>query len=364
MSTHGDEGRFGMNGNFSVFGDLPMRAALATFVPPKEERLRFIRQIGVEDLILWGTTFGAASGTREDELDAAELTAIREYAGRFGLRIFGIEALPTHWYNHIVIGDSGCERQIAHFQNSIRAAGRAGIPLLGYNWILQGVWRTGTVELRGGALGGAFRAVDAAGVGLTHGHDFVEEVFWQNYERFIEAVLPVAEAEGVTLALHPNDAPVEKIAGVPYLFRNRTAFRRAMDFRPSANHGLTFCLGCWSAMGEDVAAAIREFGAEGKLLYVHYQAVRGAVPEFHETFIDEGDYRGLNAWQVLNELRAAGFRGVMIPGHTPQLEGDVEWRPQESFQFTPYKHRMGGYRARAYTIGYLKGMLAALETSR
>jgi mannonate dehydratase len=276
--------------------------------------------------------------------------------------VFGVEALPAHWYNHIILGNTGCEQQIAHFQNSIRAVGRAGIPLLGYNWFLHGVWRAAQMaELRGGALGTAFRVADTAGVALTHGYDFEEEAFWANYRRFLEAVLPVAEAEGVTLALHPNDPPVEKIGGVPFLFRNRAAFRRAIDLRPSSNHGLAFCLGCWSEMGEDIDAAIKDFGAEGKLIYVHYQAVRGCVPEFHETFIDEGDYHGLSAWQVLNELHAAGFRGVMIPGHVPQLEGDVEWRPEHAFQSTPYKHPMGGYRARAYTIGYLKGMLCALE---
>ena len=36
---------------------LPMRTALAMFYPPEKERLRFARQIGVEDVIIWGNTF-------------------------------------------------------------------------------------------------------------------------------------------------------------------------------------------------------------------------------------------------------------------------------------------------------------------
>jgi len=31
-----------------------MRVATATFVTPTDERLRFIRQMGVTDIILWG----------------------------------------------------------------------------------------------------------------------------------------------------------------------------------------------------------------------------------------------------------------------------------------------------------------------
>ena len=54
----------------------------------------------------------------------------------------------------------------------------------------------------------------------------------------------------------------------------------------------------------------------------------------------------------------------MIPGHVPQTEGDVEWRTPESSQYTPYNHPMGGYRARAYTIGYLKGMLHAVRAAK
>lgn len=354
-----------MNGHFEQFGNPGMRTALATFAPLTEDRLRFMRQLGVEDTIIWGTTFGAASGTREHELDADELLAMRALANRHGLRVFAVETLPAHWYNHIILGDEGRGGQIAHFQNSIRAMAKAGIPVLGYNWFLHGVWRTThTAELRGGALGTAFDESEAAALPLTHGREFSEAEFWKSYERFLDAVLPVAEAEGVTLTLHPNDPPVERIGGVPFLFRDRAAFRRAMDLRPSRNHGLTFCLGCWSEMGGGVADSIREFGAEGKLVYVHYQAVRGSVPCFHETFIDEGSYGGLDAWGILKALDAAGFRGVMIPGHVPQMEGDTEWRPEHSLTQTPYKHPMGGYRARAFTIGYLKGMLRALEDRR
>lgn len=339
-----------------------MRPALAAFVPPDAGRLRFIRQLGVEDLILWGTTFGAASGTREHELDAGELKLLKRQAGEQGLEVFAVETLPAHWYHEIITGSEGARRQIEHFQNSIRALAAAGIQVLGYNWFLHGVWRTTmTQPLRGGALGTAFDLAEAAEIPPTHGRVFAEHEFWRHYELFLEAVLPVAEKEGVRLALHPNDPPVESIGGVPFLFRSRDNFRRALALADSPAHALCLCLGCWSEMGERGSDVVREFGPRDKIAYVHFQAVRGSVPCFHETFIDEGDYGGDSAWDVLRALRETGFRGVMIPGHVPQMEGDEEWRPRASFTHTPYKHPMGGYRARAYTIGYLKGMLRALE---
>ena len=41
---------------------------------------------------------------------------------------------------------------------------------------------------------------------------------WANYEYFIKAVLPVAEEEGIRLALHPDDPPVPMLGGVARLF--------------------------------------------------------------------------------------------------------------------------------------------------
>ncbi len=351
-----------MNGALPQFGPLPMRTALATFVRPSDDRLRFIRQLGVDDLILWGTTFGAPSGTREFEIDADELRSMRRQIEDHGLRLYAVETLPAPWYDRIITGAPGAVTQIEHFQNSIRAVAAAGVPVLGYNWFLHGVWRTSfTAELRGGARGTAFDLEHTKDAELTHGREFQESEFWANYARFLEAVIPVAEEEGVLLALHPNDPPVESIGGVPFLFRNRENFQRAMDLVPSKHHGLTLCLGCWSEMGENIPDVVRHFGAQGKIFYVHFQAVQGSVPCFHETFIDQGNYGGFDAWQVLRTLHEAGFGGVMIPGHVPVMEGDVEWRTGESYSGTPYQHPMGGYRARAFTIGYMKGMLRALE---
>ena len=42
-------------------------------------------------------------------------------------------------------------------------------------------------------------------------------------------------------------------------------------------------------MGEDVHAAIRSMGQAGRIVVVHFRNVRGAMPRFQETFVDEGD---------------------------------------------------------------------------
>jgi mannonate dehydratase len=338
---------------------LPMRVALATFVTPTDERLRFIRQLGVTDLILWGTTFRSPRQPGGSEISFKELVSLRNQAEVHGLRVFAVETPPIQTYDKMIFGEEGREKQCEQFCGTVRNIGRAGIGVLGYNWMPQGVWRTTlNAPLRGGASSTGFALAEAQDAPLIRGRRFTEEEFWDNYEWFLERVLPVAEAEGVTLALHPNDPPVESLGGAPCLFRSRANFDKAIALRASKNHGLCFCLGNWTEMGEDVFDAIRHYGAQDKLIYVHFQAVKGRVPRFHETFIDEADY---DAWELIQAFDKAKFRGVMIPGHVPELEGDEPWRTQESRESTPYYHPMGGYRGRSYTIGYLKGLLHALR---
>ena len=338
---------------------LPMRVATATFVTPTDERLRFIRQMGVTDIILWGTTFRSPRNPGGGAVSFKELLSLRNQAEAHGLRVFAVETLPIQSYDKLIFGEEGREQQLQHYIETIRNTGRAGIPVLGYNWMPQGVWRTTlSAPLRGGASSTGFAYAEAENAPLIRGRRFTEEECWDHYAWFLERVLPVAEDEGVTLAAHPNDPPVESLGGVPCLLRSRANFDKALSIRPSKNHGLCFCLGNWTEMGEDVFDAIRHYGKQDKLIYVHFQAVRGRVPRFHETFLDEADY---DAWALIRAFNEAGFKGVMIPGHVPEMEGDEAWRTKESIENTPYYHPMGGYRGRAYTVGYLRGLLHALN---
>ena len=98
-----------------------------------------------------------------------------------------------------------------------------------------------------------------------------------------------------------------------------------------------------------------------KIHYVHFQSSNGRVPEFSENFVDEADY---NPFRVVQALADIGFSGVMIPGHVPQLDGDTEWRGSYSVSKPRYVHPMGGHQARAYTIGFIKGLIAALGSKQ
>lgn len=328
------------------FDDLPIRLGLGQFMEPTEERLRFIKQLGVDDILLnmyqYDPDYPHMPDSEtmplegEHEWSYEKLLTLRERVEQYDLRLNAIENVPISFYDAVMLGKEGSDEQLEHMKNTIRNMGRAGIPVFGYHWSPTGVGRTETVMLRG----------DAKATGYDHAMDddsgldreYSETELWENYEHFVRELVPVAEEAGVKMCLHPNDPPVEQRGGVPQLFRDFESFERAMDIVPSNYHGLEFCLGCWSEMGEDLTEVIRYFGSRDKLFYVHFRDVVGTVPSFHETWIDEGNY---DAYEVMKSLTEVGFHGMIIPDHTPHLEGDSDWE----------------HRGRAYTIGYMRCLL-------
>ncbi|WP_254271312.1 mannonate dehydratase [Haloarcula marina] len=336
------------------FDGLPMRIGLGQFMDPTPEKLRFCKQLGVDDILLnmyrYSPDYPHMPDNERIPLEGDEewsyenLVELRERVESAGLRLNAIENIPISFYDKIMLGREGRERQMEHVKTTIRNIGRAGIPMFGYHWMPGGVWRNTDVTVRGGAGASGFD-LDAVPDDFTHGREYTEEELWDNYEYFLSELLPVAEEAGVQMCLHPNDPPVRSLGGVPQLFRNFENFKRAMELVPSENHGLEFCLGCWSEMGEDLPEVIRYFGERDKLFYVHFRDVDGTVPRFNETFVDQGNY---DAYEILSLLDEVGFSGLVIPDHVPHVEGDTDWE----------------HRGRAHAVGYLNGMLNAIRHER
>ncbi|AHG01827.1 mannonate dehydratase (plasmid) [Halostagnicola larsenii XH-48] len=322
-----------------------------------EDRLRYIRQLGATDIFVDHADteeepdeFNDRDGSETiavgpDQIPSvSELEAARDRIEDAGLSFTGIQSLPYSMYGDIMFGRNGADEALEQITTLIRNLGAADIPVLGYQWNPRSVvpMRTAPVETRGGAEATAFdydelENPDDLAPGLER--TYTEEEFWDNYQDFLETVLPVAEEAGVDLALHPIDPPVlESLGGIPRLFRNVENFEKAMDLVPSDNHGLKLCLGCFSQMGEDVTDVIRRFGERDQIVFIHFRDVVGTVPKFHETFVDRGNFDTSNAVRTLHDI---GFEGAVIPDHVPKMRGDNDWR----------------HRARGFTVGYLRGVI-------
>jgi mannonate dehydratase len=153
-------------------------------------------------------------------------------------------------------------------------------------------------------------------------------------------LVPIAEENDIRLALHPSDTPNlnTPLDGLGY--------HRVIDDFPSRHVGYLYCCGTRAEAGGGplIMDEIHNYGRKGRIFMVHLRNVRGSLATanaFEETLLDDGD---INPFKVLLELRRIGFDGCINPDHIPAIEGD-----------SPQAHH-----GLAYSIGYLRAMLAAL----
>jgi mannonate dehydratase len=292
----------------------------------------------------------------DDQWSVEGLTRLRERVERFGITLdmvplpMSSNPIARAENPNILLGKSPeRDREIDDICQMIRNTSRAGIPALKYNLTLLGVPRTESTPGRGGARYSTF-VYDQAKQDppLTEAGVVGEDVYWERITYFLNRVMPVADEYKVRMACHPQDPGMPKgkgFRGVETVLVSVDGLKRFMAISPSAYHGLNFCQGTVSEMlakpGQEIYDVIRYFGSRKKIFNVHFRNIRGGFLHFQETFIDDGDVDMLKAMRVYKEV---GFDGMMMPDHVPSIDGDAR-----------------GAQAFAYTFGYIKALIAAVE---
>lgn len=225
----------------------------------------------------------------------------------------------------------------------IRNMGEVGIPVLGYIFSLAGVAGRVKTTTRGEAevvgLDGGVDDPIPNGIVWNMVYDpdapkgfhpsATHAEFWDRFTYFINAVIPVAEEAGVTLALHPDDPPMPTLRGQPRLVYQPNLYQKMADINSSPHNAMEFCCGTIAEMSEgDLRECIDTPSKSGRVAYVHLRNVRGKVPNYSETFIDDGD---IEVGLVLKTLQHNGFDGIIIPDHAPQMTCDVPWHAGMAF---------------------------------
>ena len=295
-----------------------------------EDRLRLLRQLGVEALEV---RIPSSESSFEAIVDIKRKV---ESAG------FELHEIRSDLYSapSFTLNRDGRDRDIETFKRFVTDLGRAGVRHTTYAWHTGGAYETGRTQTRG-AETRRFELGAAARLANAYGRTYGDDELWQNYAHFIREVLPVAAEAGVRLQLHPNDPPVDH-QGVARIFSSTGAFARAMEISDASPYsGILFCVGTWSEMagpdghGEDIEAAIRRFGA-AHIFQVHLRNVSAPLPDFHETFPDDG-YRDL--CRIMRTLDEVGFDGMVVPDHVPDAHAEL---------------------GEAFTLGYIRGLIQAV----
>lgn len=263
-----------------------------------------------------------------------------------GLAITAIESIPVP--EAVKLGLPERDRLIDNYCESVRNMGRAGIPVLCYNFMPVFDWTRSNL---------AFPTVDGSNC-LSYDHDEVlkmdlsggtkdlpgwstsydareltwlmdayreldEEGLWENLEYFLKKVVPVAEESGVKMAIHPDDPPWP-IFGLPRVVRNEENLQRLLDLVDSSFNGLSLCSGSLGADPDnDIPAMIRRFGAQKR---IHFAHVRNVLITGEKGFRETGhptDQGSLDMFDIMKAYHEVGFDGPMRPDHGRMVWGET-----------------------------------------
>jgi mannonate dehydratase len=320
-----------------------------------EAGMRRIKQLGV-DYVLGG-------GPRIPW----EERALKEQMDRYKANGITIGNLMISGFNNAIYNRPGKDEEIEKVIQSIRVAGKVGLPVVEYNWYAHR------------AMEGYFEETGRAGVGWT-GFDYerlVEEngkkipfkdlppipsegthnldALWTSISYFLKAVVPEAEKAGVRLALHPNDPPAPVSRGSQQIMATLAGWKKLISIVNSPSNGITFDCGVTRELGEDPVEVCGYFGSRDRINHVHFRNVKVKKPyeRYTEVFIDEGEN---NMFAVMKELVRQKYSRLIYPEHPRALDYDRDRGPIRGYPGG------GGYAAFAFNVGYARAMLQAALT--
>src|SRR5437867_3906717 len=308
-----------------------------------EAGMRRLKQIGVDHVLMGGPRIPW------EEAD------IRSRIERFKAGGLTLCNLMISGFNDVIWGRPGADAQIEDVIKSVRAAGKAGLPVIEYNFYAHRLIEGYKEEI--GRAGAGYTAYDyelsrslppSEGVGT---HTRAEQL--KRAEHFLKAIVPEAEKAKVRLALHPNDPPVPLSRGSEQIMASCDQWKQYLNLVKSPHNGMTFDCGVTREMGEDPVTVCRYLGERDCINHVHFRnvVVRKPYVDYTEVFLDAGQ---VNMFAVMRELVRQKYPRAIYPEHPRAIDVDRE-RGTIRNQYPGG----GGFAAEIYNVAYARAMMQA-----
>ncbi|MCH4552811.1 mannonate dehydratase [Aestuariibaculum lutulentum] len=162
-----------------------------------------------------------------------------------------------------------------------------------------------------------------------------------NLSFFLNEVIPVCEENGIVMAIHPDDPPMD-IMGLPRIIKSEADLTDLVNFIDSPSNGITFCTGSLGANPDnDLPSMIRKFADR-----IHFLHLRNVKREDDGSFYEDNHLDGsTDMYEVVKAVleveKQRNIQLPMRPDHGHQMLSDLE-----------NKKAYAGYTA----IGRLRGL--------
>lgn len=299
------------------------------------------------------------------------LERIKKQCGDAGLTFDVVESVPV--CESIKLGSEDADGFIEVYRENVRRCAEYGVKCITYNFMPVFDWTRTRLDQKADD-GSTSLAMDKRrlkgidplrddvslpGWDASYARDEVRKLIrayeklgaeglWKNLERFLKKVIPVAEENGVKMAIHPDDPPYP-VFGLPRIIVDEKSLDRLLAVVDSPANSLCFCVGslCCSE-ANDVAAMVRKYAAMGRIAFMH---MRNVLLKPDGSFEERGHLSSggsLDMYEITRALAENGFDGYVRPDHGRMIWGETG------------KPGYGLYD-RALGAAYLNGLFEACE---
>ena len=282
-----------------------------------------------------------------------------------GLNFDVIESVPVH--EDIKLGLPTRKAYIEHYKENIRRLAAHGIKVICYNFMPVFDWtRTDLFhQNQDGSTSLTFDMNEAMAIdpfnsnlslpGWDTSYELSElhalftayqavdaEKLWENLAYFLQEIIPVAEASGVKMAIHPDDPPMA-IFGLPRILVDEAAFDRLLSLYDSEYNGITFCTGSLgSGVQNDIYQMLDKYLAQNRVPFIHIRNVHlESDGSFQET-AHYSAYGSIDMVRIMGILHKHNFTGYLRPDH-----GRMIWGEQGRAGYGLYDRALGA----SYLLG-------------
>lgn len=255
--------------------------------------------------------------TTPEDTETETLIRHKEEAAEAGV---SLEMIHIEMPRSITLGqDPQRDKDIEVVCKMIENAAVAGLRGLNYNFCILVNQRTESTFGRGGSSYSTFDFSKYDNETLSEAGEVSREEAFDRIAYFLERIIPVAEANEIQMACHPNDPPAPILRGVErWNYPVFEGMKRYAEIAESPYHGFNFCCGTVSEGLDDPGTEFYEilqyFGERKKLFNIHFRNIRGGLHNFQEVWPDEGH---LDMHKVAQTLRDVEYPYMLMPDHAP-----------------------------------------------